>query len=69
MIEVPISTPQKAIIVQIEVASLQKEQSAINAFKEFKELSKSSGVNILEEISGKQDVPLSSNFLKKGKIE
>ena len=69
MIEVPISTPQKAIIVQIEVASLQKEQSAINAFKEFKELSKSSGVSILEEISGKQDVPLSSNFLKKGKIE
>jgi len=69
MIEVPISTPQKAIIVQIEVASLQKEQSAINAFKEFKELSKSSGVSILDEISGKQDVPLSSNFLKKGKIE
>jgi len=69
MIEVPISTPQKAIIVQIEVASLQKEQSAINAFTEFKELSKSSGVSILEEISGKQDVPLSSNFLKKGKIE
>ncbi len=69
MMEVPISTPQKAIIVQIEVASLQKEQSAINAFTEFKELSKSSGVTILEEISGKQDVPLSSNFLKKGKIE
>ncbi|MDG1722360.1 MAG: GTPase HflX [SAR86 cluster bacterium] len=69
MIEVPISTPQKAIIVQMEVTSLQKDQSAINAFAEFKDLSRSSGVEILDEISGKQDVPLASHFLKKGKIE
>tara|TARA_B100000768_G_scaffold172212_1_gene180242 strand:- start:1686 stop:2990 length:1305 start_codon:yes stop_codon:yes gene_type:complete len=69
MIEVPVSTPQKAIIVQIEVTSLQKDQSAINAFTEFKDLSRSSGVEILGEISGKQDVPLASHFLKKGKIE
>ena len=69
MIEVPVSTPQKAIIVQMEVTSLQKDQSAINAFAEFKDLSRSSGVEILDEISGKQDAPLSSHFLKKGKIE
>ena len=48
MIEVPISTPQKAIIVQMEVTSLQKDQSAINAFAEFKDLSRSSGVEILD---------------------
>ena len=69
MIEIPLPTPQKAIIVQIEVTSLQKDQSAINAFAEFKELSKSSGVEILDEISGKQEKPLASHFLKKGKIE
>jgi|TARA_B110000444_G_scaffold259002_1_gene301472 GTP-binding protein HflX len=69
MIEVPVATPQKAIIVQMEVASLQKDQSAINAFAEFKDLSRSSGVEILDEISGKQDSPLASHFLKKGKIE
>ena len=69
MIEVPVSTPQKAIIVQMEVTSLQKDQSAINAFAEFKDLSRSSGVEILDEISGKQDAPLASHFLKKGKIE
>ncbi|MDB9861513.1 GTPase HflX, partial [Gammaproteobacteria bacterium] len=69
MIEVPVATPQKAIIVQMEVASLQKDQSAINAFVEFKDLSRSSGVEILDEISGKQDSPLASHFLKKGKIE
>jgi GTP-binding protein HflX len=69
MIEVPISTPQKAIIVQMEVTSLQKDQSAINAFAEFKDLSRSSGVEILDEISGKHDAPLASHFLKKGKIE
>jgi hypothetical protein len=48
MFEIPVSTPQKAIIVQIEVTSLQKDQSAINAFAEFKELCKSSGVQILD---------------------
>ncbi|MFL2726048.1 MAG: GTPase HflX [Gammaproteobacteria bacterium] len=69
MFEIPVSTPQKAIIVQIEVTSLQKDQSAINAFAEFKELCKSSGVQILDEISGKQATPIASNFLKKGKIE
>ena len=69
MIEVPVSTPQRAIIVQMEVTSLQKDQSAINAFAEFKDLSRSSGVEILDEISGKQDAPLASHFLKKGKIE
>ena len=69
MIEIPLPTPQKAIIVQIEVTSLQKDQPAINAFAEFKELSKSSGVEILDEISGKQEKPLASHFLKKGKIE
>ena len=69
MFEIPVSTPQKAIIVQIEVISLQKDQLAINAFAEFKELCKSSGVQILDEISGKQATPIASNFLKKGKIE
>ena len=69
MFEIPVSTPQKAIIVQIEVTSLQKDQLAINAFAEFKELCKSSGVRILDEISGKQATPIASNFLKKGKIE
>ena len=70
-VSVSIESSHKAVMTEFvaEVTSLQKDQSAINAFAEFKDLSRSSGVEILDEISGKQDAPLASHFLKKGKIE
>jgi len=60
---------QNALIVYLEVASLNHYPKLENSYDEFKSLVSSSGTNISKEIKIKQKLPIISTFISKGKLE
>lgn len=60
---------QNALIVYLEINSLDHLNKLENSYDEFKSLVSSSGTNILEEIKIKQNSPTISTFISKGKLE
>ena len=60
-------TLQRTLIVQIEILNTTKKGVFENKINEFKELVLSSGTKIIKTIEGKQDKPVASTFVKKGK--
>ena len=60
-------TLQRTLIVQIEILNTTKKGVYENKINEFKELVLSSGTKIIKTVEGKQDKPVASTFVKKGK--
>ena len=60
---------QNALIVYLEVVSLNHYPKLENSYDEFKSLVSSSGTNISKEIKIKQKLPIISTFISKGKLE
>ena len=59
---------QNALIVYLEIASLEHHKLE-NGYGEFKSLVSSSGICISKEIKIKQNLPIISTFISKGKLE
>ena len=59
---------QNALIVYLEIDSLDHHKLE-NSYDEFKSLVSSSGTNISKEIKIKQNSPITSTFISKGKLE
>ena len=59
---------QNALIVYLEIDSLGHHKIE-NSYDEFKSLVSSSGTNISKEIKIKQNSPITSTFISKGKLE
>jgi len=60
---------QNALIVYLEIASFDHLHKIENSYDEFKSLVSSSGTNISKEIKIKQNSPITSTFISKGKLE
>ena len=61
-------TSQKTLLVQIEITGSKEKRLAKDRHNEFKELVLSSGANIVAGVRGRQEQPVASTFIKKGKI-
>ena len=60
---------QKAILVYINVESLNRIEKLENSYEEFFSLVQSSGTEIIEKIKFNQRKPLTSTFIASGKLE
>ena len=60
---------QKAILVFIDIESLNKAERLENSYEEFFSLVQSSGVEIVDSLKLNQKAPLTSTFMTTGKLE
>ena len=60
---------QKAILVFIDIESLNKAERLENSYEEFFSLAQSSGVEIVDSLRLNQKAPLTSTFMTIGKLE
>ena len=60
---------EKALLVQVETTKVRRILNFENSFEEFRDLARSAGANILEEIKGKQELVSPRYFIQKGKLE
>ncbi len=60
---------EKALLVQVETTKVRRILNFENSFEEFRDLARSAGANILEEIKGKQELASPRYFIQKGKLE
>ena len=60
---------QKAILVFIDIESLNKAERLENSYEEFFSLVKSSGAEIVDSLKLNQKAPLTSTFMTLGKLE
>ena len=60
---------QKAILVFIDIESLNKAERLENSYEEFFSLAQSSGVEIVDSLRLNQKAPLTSTFMTLGKLE
>ena len=60
---------EKALLVQVETTKVRRILNFENSFEEFRDLARSAGANILEEIKGKQEFASPRYFIQKGKLE
>ena len=60
---------QKAILVYIDVESLNKVERLENSYEEFYSLVLSSGVEIVDDLKLNQKTPIISSFIGIGKLE
>ena len=60
---------QKAILVFIDIESLNKAERLENSYEEFFSLVKSSGAEIVDSLKLNQKAPLTSTFMTIGKLE
>tara|TARA_B100001758_G_C18398792_1_gene607612 strand:- start:529 stop:1845 length:1317 start_codon:yes stop_codon:yes gene_type:complete len=60
---------QKAILVFIDIESLNKAERLENSYEEFFSLVQSSGVEIVDSLRLNQKAPLTSTFMTTGKLE
>jgi len=60
---------QKAILVFIDIESLNKAERLENSYEEFFSLVKSSGAEIVDSLKLNQKAPLTSTFMTTGKLE
>jgi len=60
---------EKALLVQVETTKVRRILNFENSFEEFRDLARSAGANVLEEIKGKQELASPRYFIQKGKLE
>ena len=60
---------EKALLVQVETTKVKRILNFDNSFAEFRELARSAGANILNEVIGKQEIASPRYFIQKGKLE
>ena len=56
---------EKALLVQVETTKVRRILNFENSFEEFRDLARSAGANILEEIKGKQELASPRYFIQK----
>ena len=60
---------EKALLVQVETTKVRRILNFENSFEEFRDLARSAGANVLDEIKGKQELASPRYFIQKGKLE
>ena len=60
---------ERALLVQVETTKVRRILNFENSFEEFRDLARSAGANVLEEIKGKQELASPRYFIQKGKLE
>ena len=60
---------EKALLVQVETTKVRRILNFENSLEEFRDLARSAGANVLDEIEGKQELASPRYFIQKGKLE